>query len=177
MSFAIFKGDTSLKELVGRLFGLSGKSLAQVQQADQALLQANPQLQDITKVPVGTVINVPAGTPPLRATEDATAIVSRRAAIAAQAQQSLDRINQQLAQIESSGINAANALAALAQSITNQATADQATAQIFPELRTDLPTAIASLQSVSASVKTSQDARAQTVAALRSNLQQFAKWG
>jgi len=173
MSFAIFKGDTSLKELVGRLFGLSGKSSGQVQQADQALLKANPQLQDMSKLPVGSVINVPAGTPPLRAAEDATAIVLRRAAIAAQAQQSLNRINQQLAQIESSGTNAASGLLALAQSISGQATGNQAIAQIFPELKADLATAVASLQSVSASVKTNQEARTQTSAALRSRLQQF----
>jgi cell division septum initiation protein DivIVA len=171
MSFAIFKGETSLKDLVSRLFGFSSKSSpTQVQQAEKALLQANPQLQDMSKVPVGSVISVPAEAPPLRTAEDATAIVSRRAAIATQAQQTLERINQQLTEIETSGTSAANALLALAQS-----TAAQTTAQPLPELKTDMPAVIASLQSTIASIKPNQDARAQAIAGLRTSLQSFAK--
>ena len=107
MSFAIFKGETSMKELVSRLFSISGKgSAAKADQAAKALLQANPQLKDMSKVPVGSMINVPATAPPLNQGEEAPSVpppsspTANRIAIAAQAQQTLDCLAQRLSDID-----------------------------------------------------------------------------
>jgi hypothetical protein len=67
MPFSIFKGEKSLTDLVHRLFNIKGPSAqSQVQQASDALLKANPQLKDLSKVPAGAPIAIPAKTPPVR---------------------------------------------------------------------------------------------------------------
>jgi len=67
MPFSIFKGEKSLSDLVFRLFDIKGPSAqSEVQQASDALLRANPQLKDLSKIPVGTLIAIPATTPPVR---------------------------------------------------------------------------------------------------------------
>lgn len=173
MSFAIFKGETSIKDLVSRLFGISGKSSqAKAEQAANALLQANPQLQDISKVPVGTVLKVPATAPPLNPAEAAPVTLASRTAIATQAQQTLDGINQRLTDIETRAAASASAFLALAQS--RQA---QATIQSSPEVKEQLPNLIAATQSLVKATQSNQQARAQTLTGVRTRLQAFARSG
>jgi phage tail protein X len=57
-TMVIFKGERSLDELTSRLFKAGGEPQAR-KQATDALLKANPQLTDLTRVPVGSVIVVP----------------------------------------------------------------------------------------------------------------------
>lgn len=57
-TMVIFKGERNLDELTTRLFKAGGEPQARKQAAD-ALLKANPQLSDLTRVPVGSVIVVP----------------------------------------------------------------------------------------------------------------------
>lgn len=166
MSIAIFKGETSLKELVNRLFGFSSKSsAASVAQATNALLAANPQLQNISKVPVGTVINVPASAPPVVPAQAAPASVTRSIAVSGQAQQALDLLSQRLTDIDTRASAATTALLALAQS--KQA---QTLAQNTPDLKTQLPALVSAQQTTSSEIKTSQDLRSQALSALRSRL-------
>lgn len=166
MSFAIFKGETSVKELVNRLFGLSSKSsAATVNQAANALLEANPQLQNINSVAVGSVINVPATAPPLVAAQAAPAAVTRSVAIAAQAQQTLDLLSQRLSAIDMQSTAATSSLLTLAQS--KQA---QTIAQSLPELKAQLPTLVSSLQTTASETKASQEIRSQALSTVRSNL-------
>jgi len=166
MSFAIFKGETSMKELVSRLFALSGKgSQAKADQAANALLQANPQLKDINKMPVGFVINVPATAPPLVPAQAAPASVARSVDVANQTQQTLDMLSQRLNDIDTRATAAANSLLTLAQS--KQA---QTIAQSLPDLRAQLPSLVSSLQAVASETKASQEMRSQALSAVRTDL-------
>ena len=166
MSFAIFKGETSVKQLVSRLFGFSAKtSPANVDQATQALLQANPQLQNISAVPVGAAITVPPSAPPLAPAQAAPASVVRSIAIAGLAKQTLDALNQRLTDIDTRASAAAAALLAGAQS--KQA---QTIAQNMPDLKAQLPALVSSLQTAASEIKASQSLRSQALSALQSKL-------
>ena len=66
MRYAIYKGEKNMSELVSRLFRLQGKgSQAAAKQAADALLKANPQIKDLSKLAIGSVITVPATAPPV----------------------------------------------------------------------------------------------------------------
>ena len=167
MSFAIFKGETSIKDLVSRLFSLSGKgSQSKADQAASALLQANPHLKDISKVPVGSVINVPATAPPLNPAEVAPATVSRSVAIAGQARQTLDRLSQRLTEIDARAADGASALLTLAQSKQTQTIA-----QNSPDLKAQLPILVTSLQTLAKETTASQGLRNQALSEVRTSLQ------
>jgi len=170
MSFAIFKGDKSMKDLVTRLFGISGKgSQAKVDAASKALLQANPQLSDLSKVPVGSVINVPATAPPLIASEEAPATVVDRAAIAGVAQQTLTAINQRLSELDARATDCANAFLAAVQpgQIPDFL-------QNSPLFKDQLPDLIAATQAQVGGAKTNQAARAQAVTGVQAKVSAFA---
>jgi hypothetical protein len=60
MNFAASKGERNLSDLARRLFDIKGPRAAELtKQAQAALLRANPHLQDLAKVPEGTLIVVP----------------------------------------------------------------------------------------------------------------------
>ena len=60
MQLATYRGEKDLKTLVKRLFRIEGpQAKALAQEAEAALLRANPPLRDLKKVPKGTVIMVP----------------------------------------------------------------------------------------------------------------------
>src|SRR5271169_3236799 len=162
MSFAIFKGERSIKDLVGRLFGISGP---QADKTASALLDANPQLKDISNVPVGSVLKVPPTAPPLSPSEQAETTLAGRAAFAAQAQQTLDAINQRLTEMEARASDSANAFLTLVQS--DQA---QVLVQNSPQLKQELPNLIASTQSVVTAAKTNLTARTQALSEVRASL-------
>jgi hypothetical protein len=171
MSFAIFKGETSIKDMVNRLFNLpktSSKSAAN-KASDAAaadLLQANPQLSDLSKVPVGTLITIPVSAPPLKPGEEVSPQQTRRAAIAVQALQSLSALNQRLAQVDARAVSTASALLAIAQSQPTQDLATQNTS-----LKQQLPGLIASLQASVAEAPTAQAARSSTLSTSITRLQ------
>ena len=80
MRFVVFKGEKSVADLADRLFVTSGKAKAS-KQTLAALLQANPQLNNIDKVPAGSLIAVPDSAPPLNPAEKV--VVSNASSIAA----------------------------------------------------------------------------------------------
>jgi hypothetical protein len=57
-TMVIFKGEKNLDEITSRVLKSSGDAQARKQAAD-ALLKANPQLTDLTRVPIGSMIIVP----------------------------------------------------------------------------------------------------------------------
>jgi phage tail protein X len=60
MRFATLKGERDLSALVGRLFAVRGRRATTVSdEAEAALLRANPQLRDFASVPAGATIIVP----------------------------------------------------------------------------------------------------------------------
>jgi hypothetical protein len=172
MSFAIFKGEKSIKDLVGRLFHLPEKGAkSATDQAAAALLKANPQLKDISKVPVGSVITIPPTAPPLKTAEQVpTGDSAALALIAQQAQQALDGLGQQLAKIDSRAANGANAFLALAQSPQMKTFAEKSA-----DLKTELPGLLESVQATVQTTKANQDAHQKVMAGLRTSLQSLVK--
>ena len=60
MKFAVSKGETSLTDLTSRLFDIKGQgAAATAKRSEAALLAANPQLADLSRVPAGTLIVIP----------------------------------------------------------------------------------------------------------------------
>lgn len=60
MWLATYQGERSLSRVIQRLFEIKGPgSRALAREAEMALLQANPHLRDLTKVPAGALIVVP----------------------------------------------------------------------------------------------------------------------
>jgi hypothetical protein len=60
MNYAAFKKELTLTDLTRRLYNIKGPRSAELtKHAQAALLRANPHLQDLTKVPEGTLIAVP----------------------------------------------------------------------------------------------------------------------
>jgi len=60
MRVATFQGERNLTDLVDRLFEIKGpKAKETAKEAQAALLEANPHLHDLKKVPEGAVILVP----------------------------------------------------------------------------------------------------------------------
>jgi hypothetical protein len=66
MRFALFKGEKTLSELVGRLFHFESDRYADAKRAEEALLRANPHLADLSKVAPGSVILIPPDAPDVR---------------------------------------------------------------------------------------------------------------
>jgi hypothetical protein len=157
MSYAIFKGETSLKELVARLFHLPDKTAKTQKQAQEALLQANPQLNDLSKVPAGAVIAIPGGAPPLKASEQAPAAVSRQIAVTLQSQAVLFQVSQKLQDLNQVAAQASRNFVAMLQS--EQA---QAIAQKSADAKEQLPALLNAAQAFS---KSAQALRAEDVVA------------
>jgi|GEM_PF-2318896 hypothetical protein len=171
MSFAIFKGESSLQDLVSRLFGISGAgSQAKSNQAAKALLNANPQLKDLSKLTPGSVINVPSTAPPLKPSEQATALQVDRTAIAAQAQQTLDAISQHLAEMEARASDSANAFVVQVQLEQVQTLVEAA-----PQLKQALPNLVSDTVSMVSAAKTSQASRGQALSSMKASVLLFAK--
>lgn len=165
MSFAIFKGETNIKDLVNRLFRLPDKTAKTAKQAADALVEANPQLKDLSKVPVGSVIVVPNNAPPLNPSETAPAPATRQLSLSQQAQQALYMLDQRLTAIDARATQATSDLSALAQS-------DQLASLVpnAPELKEQLPLITKAAQSLTNALKIQAQSRTQTMATLRAKL-------
>jgi hypothetical protein len=60
MRFAVSKGETSAADLTTRIFEIKGQGAAETtKRTTAALLEANPHLKDLSKVPPGTIIVIP----------------------------------------------------------------------------------------------------------------------
>ncbi len=169
MTFAIFKGEKNVTELAARLFGLRGAgSQPAAKEAGDALLKANPQLKEISKVPVGSVIVVPADAPPLHPEESPAPANLVRAFAAERAQQFLTMLDSRLSDIETQASEATNNILSLAKSkevktaATNSRNLEQNLAAIIKSAETRLK-----------GMKSSQDSRTRTIAELRKGLAQF----
>lgn len=60
MRLASFEGERRISDLVGRLYRISGpRAAARAREAQRALLEANPHLRELRRVPEGALIVVP----------------------------------------------------------------------------------------------------------------------
>lgn len=169
MSFAIFKGEKSVTELAARLFGLQGKGAQPAaKQAADLLLKANPQLKEISMVPVGSVILVPAEAPALKDNASPAPGDVLRAFAAERAHQLLVSLDDRMTAIESLATEANSSI--LAQAKSKEAKTASAK---DPILKTNLPVVVKSAESRASDLKSSQSARTKAIAELRTSLSQF----
>jgi hypothetical protein len=127
MRFVVFKGEKSVADLVKRLFHHSGGSRqaaaktatkqtakqaavqqpaatqAETQQATAVLLKANPQLKDVSKVPVGSLIAIPDTAPPLQPNEQVIVPGVANSFAVEQVQSALNSLYQRLDEIDTTG--------------------------------------------------------------------------
>jgi hypothetical protein len=130
------------------------------------LLQANPRLEDMSKVSAGTVVVVPKNAPPLKPSEAAPAPATRQLSVSHQAQQALYLLEQRLTAIDTRATQAASDLSALAQSEQLAALISKA-----PDLKEQLPLITKAAQSLTNALKVQAQSRTQTIAELRAKLQ------
>ncbi len=169
MSFAIYKGEKNVAELATRLFQLRGSgSKTTVKQASDALLKANPQLKDISQVPIGSVIVVPPDAPALQPGQSPAPANLVRAFAAQRTQQLLASLDSRLADIESRATDATNAILALTRTKEiRSAAAEDA------NLKGNLAAIVKSSETRLKDLKSVQDSRTKAIAELRKGLAQF----
>jgi hypothetical protein len=148
MNHAIYKGETNLKDLVTRLFHLPDKTAKTIKQAQDALLQANPQLNNLNKVHAGSVIAIPSGAPPLKTSEAAPAGISRQFTVTLQSQEALFQVSQKMQDLNQIAAQASQRFLAVLQS--DQA---QAIAQKSAEAKAQLPSLISAAHAFSESAQ------------------------
>ena len=169
MTFAIFKGEKNVTELAARLFSLRGSgSQAAAKEAADALLKANPQLKEISKVPVGSIIVVPQDAPQLHADESPAPVDMLRAFAAERAQHYLTMLNSKLSDIDLRAKDAASSIQSLAKSKDVRAAAAGS-----QNLEQSLSTIIKSAESRLKETKRTQDSRTKTLTEVRKGLAQF----
>jgi hypothetical protein len=169
MNFAIFKGEKNVTELAARLFQLRGTgSKSAATEAGEALLKANPQLNEISKVPVGSIIVVPPDAPPLPAEESPAPANLVRAFAAERAQQFLTMLDSGLTDIESRASDANSDMLSLAKSKEVKAAAANSS-----NLAQNLPAITKSADTRLKATKSTQDARTKAIGELRKGLAQF----
>jgi hypothetical protein len=167
MSFVIFKGEKNIQDLVSRIFHLPNASAKATQDAQDALLEANPQLKDLSKVPVGSVLEVPSMAAPVNETQQAPANVVQWIAATRQAQESLSALDQRLSDIEQQAKDAGAAFVSLARSKQFAAIvkSDQfkSMAEAIPALSEQKSLLTGSLKSITKAVQNQQKARTQAI--------------
>lgn len=168
MDYAITKGEQTLKELVLRLFRLPDKSAKTIKNAGDALLAANPDLKDMSKVPAGTVIQIPSTAPPMQGSEKAPEIVFRRAALALQAQQTVSLVDQRMSDLATRAAGGAEILVAMTKSPMVQGWAKNS-----PDLAEDLSQLTSTADSLGSDLKTIEDARNKILPEVQKRLQSF----
>lgn len=116
MSFAVFKNDATLDELAARLFSPDRKlSKTAAKHAVTALLKANPQLEDMSLLPAGSLITIPETAPPVVPSEAVAAPAPELAVAAGRARELLEGLSSQLSVIDDRARAAVESLAELAK--------------------------------------------------------------
>lgn len=162
MPFAIAKNEKTIEELVSRLFSQDGKiSKATAKQATTALLKANPQLEDMGRLPGGSLIVVPDTAPPLAPSESVKAPASAHSEAVARAQQSVDALAARLAEIDALARDATRLLAEQARTKPPRQTQED-----IPDLASLLPFDVTKTKDLEANLKSS----AKAVASIQDHL-------
>ncbi len=178
MRFAMFKGEKSVTDLANRLFRIQGRgSQAATKQTADALLSANPQLQDLSKVPVGSLIAIPDTAPPVSPGEEAIAPRAAPSSVAESVQGAFDLLDQRLSAIETMAAEKMKSGMDRVQT-PEMKKALKTTAAQYPDLADKLP----NLDSIAKDTKqmlkdlqAAQDSRKQAVSQMRAALAVFAK--
>jgi len=164
MSFAIYKGEKNISELVSRLFRLQGKgSQAANKQAADALLKANPQLKDFSKLALGSVITMPETAPLLHPAARADRFVLMRSAAVQRARQAMGVGDSQLTEVRA--VDATKSFLELSKSRELQAAAAN-----NPDLKKGLAEIITTAEQMLKDLQTAPAARKDQIAELDNHL-------
>ncbi len=178
MRFAMYKGEKSVTDLANRLFRLQGRgSQAATKHAADALLKANPQLGNISKMTPGTLITIPDTAPPMHPDEQAVTPALVRSFAVERVQSAFDALHQRLSEIEASATDQVKAGMDRMQTPEVKA-ASKTVAGLNPNLAEVLP----GMDSITKDTKTMlkdsqtvQDLRKQSQTQMRAALASFAK--
>jgi|SRR5579859_156504 len=178
MRFTIYKGEKSVTDLASRLFHLQGKgSQAATKQAADALLKANPQLTDLSKLAPGSLIAIPDTAPPVSPDERAITPDLVRSFAVDRVQTAFDDLHQRLSDIETEAADQAKAAMDRMQTPEVKAAA-RAVAGLNPNVAEVLPSPDNIVKDMKAMLKDSQtvqDLRKQSQTQMRAVLSSFAK--
>ena len=106
MRFAMFQGEKSVTDLANRLFRIQDPgSQAAISQTADALLKANPQLKDVGKIPVGSLIAIPDSAPAVAPEEEAISVGLVRSFAAQNVQTTFDSLQKRLVDIEAATVD------------------------------------------------------------------------
>jgi hypothetical protein len=178
MRFVMFKGEKSLNDLATRVFRIQGRgSQAATKQAAAALLTANPQLKDLSNVPVGSLIAVPDTAPPIAPGQNAIAGGLVASFATETSQTTLDSLHQQLSDLETQAMDRVKAATGRMQA-PEMKPALKAIADLDLGLAGSIPTLDSIAKDAKEILKTgpaAQDTRTKTVTQLRAALASLAK--
>ena len=178
MRFAIYKGEKSVTDLANRLFRLQGRgSQAATRHAADALLKANPQLSDISKMPPGSLIAVPDTAPPMHPDEQAVTPGLVRSFAVDRVQSAFDALHQRLSEIETTAADQFKAGMDRMQAPEVKA-ASKTVAGLNPNLADVLPSidiAAKDIKPILKDSQTIQDLRKQSQTEMKAALASFAK--
>ena len=178
MRFAIYKGEKSVADLANRLFRLHGRgSQATTKQAADALLKANPQLSDISKLSPGALIAVPDTAPPIHPDEQAITPGLVRSFAVERVQSAFDALHQRLSEIETEAADQTKAAMDRMQTAEVKAAA-RTVAALNPNIAELLPgmdTMAKDFKTMLKDLQTVQDLRKQSQTQMRASLSSFAK--
>jgi hypothetical protein len=178
MRIAMFKGEKSVNDLASRLFRIRGRgSRIAMKQATDALLKANPQLEDLRKVPVGALIKISDTFPPLGPGEEVTSAVFVRSFAAQNVQAALDSLHQRLSDIETSALERLKTGMDRFQTTEVKTALKTAADADFPFLRAAPSPEITAkhAEEMLKTIKAAQNARKQVVTKVRAALSSFVK--
>jgi hypothetical protein len=171
MPFAMFKGEKTIEALAARLFPPQGKSTKTTANQTAALLNANPQLKDLSKVPAGSILLIPDTAPALAPGQQVAAPALAWQAAADHALLTLTSLAQRLDAIDKQASTAAQSLSALStgKGLSQQETAD------FPDLSSRLPAGKKALSARLKKMEASGKARADLFASLEQQIGSLGK--
>lgn len=155
--------ETNLADLTRRVFAITGaKNAAAAKEAEAALLEANPLLRGMTRVPAGTLLVVP-DVPGVSTAAPPTALVNP--AVLAQLKQALAAATTMLEQTAASETQAAQATLALTKSREVKSLAKE-----VPDLQTRLVHLADQTKTQLTQLEAAQATQRQGLALLASNL-------
>jgi hypothetical protein len=178
MRFVMFKGEKSVTDLANRLFRIQGRgSQAAIKQAADALLKANPQLKDPSKVPAGSLLAVPDTAPSIAPHEEAISVGLVRSATAQNIQAAFDSLHQRLGDIETTAVNQVNAVTAQLQTSEFKAALKSVVGlnPAFAQQAANLDSLAKDSKDTLKNIQAVQDSRAETMTRLRTAVSSFTK--
>jgi hypothetical protein len=178
MRLTMFKGEKTVNDLGSRLFRIRGRgSEAAMKHATDALVKANPQLKDLSKVPVGALITVPDNAPPITPGEEVTSAALVRSFAAPNVQAALDSLQKRLSEIETSTLDRVkSAMERFQGPEVKRALKTAADTNVkFPGLAPSFDNIAKDANEMLKNVKTAQNARKQVATKVRAAISSFAK--